>query len=327
MGSRKNESLIGTLMHTLTGPAVRDLAWAIGSPTLLNPDDSAFSGQVLDDGFFAARLAEAEPWLRELDRNPEPLHAFIEARHSHRLGHYFENLIEFWLRHAGVSDLRARLQVGEAGHAVGEFDFVFRQDVWGGWQHWEAAVKFYLQEAPIAEWQHFIGPNPSDRLSDKLHQLFDKQLMLGKTPAGRGALGTDDTPAPRAFVKGYLFFPAGVERPSVPGLSANGLCGWWLRHGTAPLPTHHGSPRWKLLHRLAWLAPARATADDVKTMFDTAHMNTIVERHFTRAPTTSRAPLLLAELAPGPEGVWNEIARGFVVSAQWPQEGPLTPAP
>lgn len=303
--------------------AVRDLAWAIGSPTLLDADHPAFSGRALGDAFFAARLAEAENWLRDLDRAPEPLHHFIEAHHSHRLGHYFETLIEFWLRHAGAADLRTRLHAGEAGHSVGEFDFVFRKEAWGGWLHWEAAVKFYLQAAPIAEWEHFIGPNPSDRLADKLRKLFDKQLALGSTSAGHAALGTTISPGPRAVVKGYLFFPVGAKRPSVPGLSEHGLGGWWLRHGTSPLPAHHVAPRWKLLHRLAWLAPARAAPDEMKTTFDTAHMNTIVERHFARAPTSSRAPLLLAELAPGEDGIWREIARGFVVSPRWPEHSEI----
>lgn len=298
--------------------AVRDLAWAIGSPALLDADHPAFAGRALGDAFFAARLAEAESWLRDLDRAPEPLHAFLERHHSHRLGHYFESLIEFWLRHAGATDLRTRLHAGEAGHSVGEFDFVFRKAEWGGWLHWEAAVKFYLQETPAPDWNNFIGPNPSDRLADKLRKLFEQQLMLGATPAGRSALGGADSPTPRALVKGYLFFPAGAERPSVPELSAQGLSGWWLRHGTAPLPSHHGA-RWKLLHRMAWLAPARATPNDMQGVFDTAHMNTIVERHFARA----HMPLLLAELIPGEDGVWNEIARGFVVSARWPQ----APAP
>lgn len=297
-----------------TDAAVRDLAWTIGSPTLLDPLHAAFSGRVLDDAFFSTRLAEAEAWLCELDRNPEPLHTFIEAHHSHRLGHYFESLVEFWLRHLGAANLRTRLQVGEPGHSIGEFDFVFRKEGWGGWQHWEAAVKFYLQQAPGQEWAGFIGPNPRDRLADKLHKLFDKQLLLGETAVGREALGVVHRLAPRAFVKGYLFFPAGTARSSVPGLSDHGLGGWWLRHGTAALPTHHPAPRWKLLHRLAWLAPARASEDETKTVFDTAQISTIVTQHFARSHT----PVLLAELAPDETGTWQEIARGFVVSAAWP---------
>lgn len=308
--------MLDRLLPALADPAVRDLAWSLGSPALLDPHASAFSGRVLSDAFCQARLQEAADWLQELDRQPAALHAFIEADHSHRLGHYFERLIQFWLHHAGAGDLRAGLKAGQPGHTAGEFDFVFRKEEWGGWLHWEIAIKFYLQQVSVADWDHFIGPNPHDRLSNKLHKLFEQQLQLSDTPAGRAALGFNHALTPRALVKGWLFYPASGAAVPVPGLSSHALAGWWLRHGAEPLPTHHPTPRWKLLHRLAWLAPARATASETKTVFDTEQINVIVARHFAR----SHAPVLLAELAPDETGVWQEIARGFVVSAGWPRE-------
>ena len=302
-------------MRTLAEPAVRDLAWAIGSPGLLDPGFPAYSEPVLDDAFCTTELLRADTWLHGLDRDPAELHAFLEKRPTHRLGHYFESLLEYWLKQAGAAELRARLPVGDTGHRIGEFDFVFRKDDWGGSLHWEAAVKFYLQQSPAPEWNAFIGPNPRDRLSDKLHKLFHQQLKLGATTAGRAALGMATSPAPRAWVKGYLFFPAGTQPPSVPGISNHCLKGWWLRHGERPLPAHHAALRWKSLPRLGWLAPARASAADLGTLLDTEHMHTVIARHFAHSHT----PLLLAELAPDGDGTWHEIARGFVVNPQWPQ--------
>ncbi len=303
------------LMHDLTEPAVRDLAWTIGSPILIDPAYPAFSGRSVDDAFCAAELARAEAWLMELERDPAPLHAFLDRHHSHRLGHYFEALLEFWLRQAGATQLHARLPVRAASQAIGEFDFVFAHPQWGTRLHWEAAVKFYLQAVPQPAWESFIGPNPSDRLADKLHKLFDRQLQLAQTPAGRAALGEGlAAPLARAFVKGYLFFPASAPATELAGLSARGLRGWWLRHGETALPMHDTCARWKLLPRLAWLAPARATAGDTRTVFDTAHLHKVVARHFARAHT----PLLLAELAEGDDGIWREVARGFVLSPRWP---------
>jgi hypothetical protein len=310
-----DETLIGRLMRTLAEPAVRDLAWTIGSPTLTDPVNGPFSGRAVDDGFCAAELAHAEPWLTDLDNDPAPLHTFLEQHHSHRLGHYFENLIAFWLQHADATDLHTRLQVREGGQALGEFDFVFRHPRWGNWLHWEAAVKFYLQATADARWDAFVGPNPTDRLSDKLHKLFDRQLHLADTAAGRAALGVSSAaPTARAFVKGYLFFPAGASPMQIPGLSRHCIQGWWVRHGETPVPAHDPRSRWKVLPRLAWLAPARAAADDMNTVFDTAHMTLVVARHFAR----SKTPLLLAEMESGANGNWREISRGFVVSPQWP---------
>lgn len=307
------------LMHDLTQPAVRDLAWTIGSPILIDSTYPAFSGRSVDDAFCAAELARAEAWLMALERDPAPLHAFLDRHHSHRLGHYFETLIEFWLRREATG-LRARVQARAGDHALGEFDFVFSHPRWGARLHWEATVKFYLQATPEPGWDSFIGPNPSDRLADKLHTLFDRQLQLAQTPAGRAALG-EDLPAPlaRACVKGYLFFPAGAPATEVAGLSAHGLRGWWLRHGEAALPMQGARPRWKLLPRLAWLAPARAAAGDTPAVFDTAYLYKVVARHFARAHT----PLLLAELAEGEDGIWREAARGFVLSPDWPVRTPV----
>lgn len=314
------ETPFGRLIQTLAEPSVRDLAWTIGSPTLVDTGRTPFSGRAVDDAFCAAALADVETWLTELDRNPAPLHAFLEQHHSHRLGHYFEALIEFWLRHADAANLHTRLQAREAGHAIGEFDFVFGHRRWGDSLHWEAAVKFYLQATPEPAWDAFIGPNPTDRLADKLHKLFDKQLRLADTPAGRAALGNSEAaPTVRAFVKGYLFFPAGTPPMQIPGLSPHCLRGWWLRHDETPVPMQDTRSRWKVLPRLAWLAPARAAAGDTKTAFDTAHMHKVVARHFAR----SDVPLLLAELTEGTDGIWREIARGFVVSPEWPR-GPAT---
>lgn len=319
MHPRDPQSVLDRLLYVLADHAVRDLAWVIGSPTLVDACHAPFADRTVDDAFCRAALADAETWIRDLDRDPTPLHVFLDRHHSHRLGHYFESLIEFWLHRAGATNLRARLQVPEPGEGRGacrgEFDFVFGHPRWGDSLHWEAAVKFYLQAAADPRWDAFVGPNPADRLADKLHALYDRQLLLGGTAAGRAALGGESAPAARAFVKGYLFFPAGTAPMDVPGLSRAGLRGWWLRHGETPLPTHAADARWKILPRLAWLAPARAAAGD-RTCFDTAHLQTILARHFAHA----QAPLLLAELTEGGDGVWREIARGFVVSPTWPRE-------
>lgn len=315
MGPANSDGLFGRLMHTLADPFLRDLAWAIGSPSLIDATHAPFAGRAVDDASCTAALADAEAWLAELDRDPAPLHEFLEQHHSHRLGHYFEALIEFWLRRADARNLRTRLQVHEAGHAIGEFDFLFGHPRWGDSLHWEAAVKFYLQATPAPAWEAFVGPNPADRLADKLHKLFDKQLHLAETPAGRAMLG-EGTPTACAFVKGYLFFPAGTPPTPIPGLSPHGLSGWWVRQGETPVPMSSNDSRWKVLPRLAWLAPARASVDETKTAFDAPHMHRVVARHFAR----SQVPLLLAELGQGSDGIWREIARGFVVSPRWPRK-------
>ena len=118
---------------------LRDLEWAVASPPLMR--GGTRHSLVADGGCL-------------------PNHA---ARYSgHRVGYYFESLIDHCLRCGdGVEMLASGLQVRDGGRTIGELDFVFR-DRQGRVCHWEVAVKFYLY---CADWQvagsHFIGPMPA----------------------------------------------------------------------------------------------------------------------------------------------------------------------
>jgi len=86
-------------IDTLHDPTVRDLAWVIGSPGLLDASHPAYHGRVVDDAWCGAQLQASATWLTALDLAPLPLHSYIAARPTRRLGHYFEALIKFWLTH------------------------------------------------------------------------------------------------------------------------------------------------------------------------------------------------------------------------------------
>ena len=72
---------------------VRDLAWAVSSNRLLN-DKLAVRESLLSEEYqkFIAQL-------RQLDDDPKLLMEFLETKNIKRLGHYFEQLIFFWLQH------------------------------------------------------------------------------------------------------------------------------------------------------------------------------------------------------------------------------------
>lgn len=308
-------STLERLMARLQCPAVRDLAWAVGSPGLLDASHPAWAGRLLTDDFLTDAVMRLEADLLALDADPAPLDAFLEAHHSHRLGHYFENLVAFWLETEKVGDLRVRQPVREGQAVRGEFDFLFRHAPFGGWQHWEVAVKFYLLEDAGVGLAGFLGPNPHDRLADKVERLFGHQLRLMETDAGRAALGGTSVTA-RALVKGWLFHPLGEPSVTVPGISARALRGFWLRWGGQPLPVTHTAARWKVLPRLSWLAPALGREGE-RTLFTAEHLERVLRGHFARAST----PLLIAELTQGEDGLWRESRRGFVVGPDWPQAG------
>lgn len=301
-------------MDTLFDPAVRDLAWVIGAPGLLDATAPLFQGRVVNDTWCNAQLQSCTDWLQALDLAPQPLHQHIAARPTRRLGHYFETLIIFWLSHSADTQIIAtNLQVQDKLRTLGEYDLLFR-DADGRVTHWEAAIKFYLQKEAVAEQRAFIGPGTRDRLDLKLDRVFQHQLLLGETPAGQQALpAAVHLDKAQAFIKGYLFYHvSSPANSSVPGISDKHPRGWWARHTIDILPRVSGESRWALLPRLRWLAPARLH-DDAEVMTGEA-VKARLDAHFD----TSSDALLLFEMQRSPTGLWEEISRGFVVYKTWP---------
>lgn len=314
-----------TLLYSLRDAAVRDLAWVIGSPGLLDAAHPAYAGQVVDDAWCRAQLQARTPWLSALDLEPHMLHEFIAARPTRRLGHYFESLIAFWFTHRPDAQIIAsNLQVQEAGRTLGEYDLLFR-DGTAAICHWEAAVKFYLQVQPLAEQRVFIGPAARDRLDLKLNRVFQRQLGLGRTPAGRAALPNGIMlDKAQAFIKGYLFYPAMQHEKSLtpnptaagiadtPGVSGIHLRGWWVRYPTTALPQTSPDTGWMILPRLRWLAPVRLDAD--ASLMTNGEICAVLKQHFA----ASSEALQVAELQRVADCSWHECARGFVVCSTWP---------
>lgn len=302
-------------MRTLQDSAVRDLAWVIASPGLLDANHTGYTGQVVNDAWCATQLQTCMPWLSALDATPHTLHEYIAARTSRRLGHYFETLISFWFSHRPDTQIIARnLQVQESGRTLGEYDLLWRDDA-GRARHWEMAVKYYLQVKPLSEQCAFIGPGARDRLDLKLDRVFQHQLGLGRTPAGRAALPDGiELGTAQAFMKGYLFYPAEQSRTlSPPGVSATHLRGWWIRFPVSLLPQTSNDSGWMILPRLRWLAPARLAAD--ASVMTNAEICAVLGQHFT---ATSEALQVIELQRAVDDGTWHECARGFVVYSAWP---------
>ncbi len=176
------EDLQGVLQE-LTHPQVRDLAWVIGSPKLLDqlPLESLPASWAKD--FESAlcivelspreALKEAIPHLRSLELNPVPLLNSLERSAQVftrvRLGVYYEHLVYYWLNHIiQVDELLRELQVysdpakndSKGRRTLGALDMIARlskaqlntlcrphltQSESSSSLHLELASKFYLQ--------------------------------------------------------------------------------------------------------------------------------------------------------------------------------------
>jgi hypothetical protein len=289
----------------LTDPHVRALAWLIDAPGLLDIEAPQWQGRVARLGVGAGDAAR--DWLHGLQREPAALHAHLAFQPFGRLGRYAEKLMTFYLQHLGVLAAH-NVQVRLAGsRTIGEFDFL----VWRGGDllHWEFATKFYLLETAGASTEqqradYFVGPNLADSLGAKMDKIFSRQLALSAHPAAQPLL-PQPVAAAEALVKGWLFYPHG-DTPLLPAL---GVCAAHCRGFWCGLADLAPAPRYAVLPRLSWLAPALLPAADT---LDRGELEAAIDAHFE----TDNMPVMVALLhIEGQQAL--EVERGFIVPDGW----------
>lgn len=319
----------GTVV-TFKDAVVRDLAWVMLSPGLIN--SSVGTAALVSDTWCQQTYVEHEAYLRQLDENPQPLLDYLSGLKSHRLGYYFEMLLAFWLEHIlQVSPFQRNLPVFQemetvGRRTIGEFDFLFGRKNQPTLSHWEATVKFYLCHENEEGRCRWLGPAGQDRFDVKLSRMFDHQLKLSETVEGRSVIDPFSTlgVTAEAFIKGYLFYPVSCEKPVsesecdselYSGFTISPLHsrGWWLRFGENAFPKRYADSQWLLLPKLRWLPAAWCSDDEGSVLLNDAD---VVER-CTRCLQTDCFPLLLAEMQRD-NGGWAEVSRGFVVAPDWP---------
>ncbi|OAM44271.1 hypothetical protein A7Q03_09080 [Eikenella sp. NML99-0057] len=169
----------------LRHPAVRDLASLLTAPPLWHSGCELPIPRLLGSQGFR--------FLLSLDSQPAPLQQWLEqeAPFGHRLGHYAESLLAFWLANAPHCQLIARNHPirSESGQTLGAADFLYLLDSTP--YHLELTCKYYGGTAP----NDFQGLNPADALLGKAAKL-QQQCRLFHTPQAHAQL-----PAP---LQGYL---------------------------------------------------------------------------------------------------------------------------
>ncbi len=322
MNTNNTEAMVLPYRH----PVVRDLAWVMVSPGLLQ---KAPEGQALvKDDWCQCIYTTHENHLRELDENPTPLLEELSKCKSHRLGIYFEYLLRYWLQAIlCVQELQHNVPVFQSQktggkRTLGEFDFLFRMDNGKPMQHWEVAVKFYLQKIDDDGKPRWVGPGDRDRLDIKLDRLFQHQLKLAGFPEAQACLmhiGTGSI-QPAAFIKGYLFYPLDETGGFSPGLidavdpalytlSANHHKGWWLPWKKMPVLTTVADVCWMILPKYRWLSPVYCEQTE-EALLDTNALMEYCGIHFRHQDS----PLLVVELS-WQSTAWLEVSRGFILAS------------
>ncbi len=296
----------------LLDPQVRDLAWAIVSPPLLDGGPWAQRHPLAASRWLAQPELLAD-WLLRQDDDPSALHGWLASRSIRRLGLYYERLWQFALCQVpDVELLAANLPIRQAGHTLGELDLLLRDAE--GVHHLELAVKFYLglDRAEGHRHDHWLGPGSLDRLDLKLAHLREHQLPLaGAEPATALLRELTCQPVRSSFwLGGYLFrpWPSGCAQPA--DCNPQHLHGRWLREAQWP-DLMHSQPtaHWQPLARQRWLAPARIDAEQLWTAADFAAW-------LASAPVATQ-PRLLVRLE-ADANAWVEQERLFLVGDDWP---------
>jgi uncharacterized protein len=273
----------GSLPELTPETAVADLLWAINSPSLIATKDV---DSTLDPG--------------SIDGGE--LRAFLKRQPRHKVGHYFECLIQFWLeRIRGFELVAHRHQVMDGKLTLGELDFVFRDDN-GRLNHWETAVKFYLCDREnVVKDSCFIGPNTADTLERKIERLAGHQLPLSE-------VAYPEVEIRRAFVKGRIYrHPFQAPEPiNSELLNIRHLTGAWIRHadlGWLDEIDPAGDCDYRILEKPYWLSASPSAALDVN------NLRVTLAGHFE----TGKQSIHVGISRNG-----AEIERLFVVADEWP---------
>lgn len=296
-------------LHDLVDDPVRALAWCIGAPSLMGHVPGLVSPP---EAAIEDALAQAWQWLCDLDRDPALLHEHLAATRSWKVGFYFEALLSFWLHWSPEHTVLAQeLQVRDHERTLGAFDFVLRDARFEA-EHWEVAVKFYLQREPSERWAAWVGPNQRDRLDLKLEHMRDHQLPLSARDQAVSALASlhiHEPPKQVALVKGMFFEPWDEPGVRPVGCAAEAAVGQWVTASDFPaFSAQQHDRRWCIREKPDWLGPARRSR---AASFSTQDA---VQR--LQASGVDR-PQLWSGLRQLEGDIWFEDARLFVVPDDW----------
>lgn len=226
---------------------VQDLAWVIRSPPMI-------SGFIAGTNWWGAEKFEQEyqtyrPQLQQLDENPAELEAALEKLKSHRLGHYFETLMAFWLQTTpGYELLLNQFPLRNQHTTLGEIDYLVRDLNTGKIIHIEVAVKFYLGKDGLNHMANWHGPGLKDRLDKKFDHLCSHQTQLSRKYPGLVPYDVDEY---ACIIKGRLFYPPDIKAETT-FTHPNHLHGHW--HNYSDNSAEHGI-NYSQLKKKDWLAP------------------------------------------------------------------------
>lgn len=280
---------------------VRDLWWALSSPSLFGFSDPESNAVFIEKGIANEDPASHLDLLTYLDQNPTLLTSYFPNGYGNRLGKYVEKLIYAYLDlHPDYKVILFSHQIKEGKITIGELDLIYQNIKTKSIIHLELAVKFYLGTGNTGKWKNWYGPNAQDRLDLKLNKLLKKQVHMSSHPVLEQtwqSLGFRPQEK-HILLKGLLFYPKGQLHQAVHASLPDHLRSFWTIQGEFE-PESKQSIR--IIPRLNWLSENRISDIGLDTYNGSKMRN---------------KPQMLAEF--GNKG--REISRFFVVPTEWKEK-------
>jgi hypothetical protein len=233
---------------------LKDAAKIITNPPLIIPAQKSVSSLFFNLESFFKHQGDLKTIFKEVFLEP-----YTYSQH-YRLGVYYEYLIGQILKATDISILKAQAPLYEGKKTLGEIDYLIDLPNQGS-THLEVAYKIYA----LTE-NGWLGPNPTDSLSDKVKHLFANQLRLYHRYTNQWVNSNLDIPINfKALIQGLLFLPANT---SLPQLSfpinveqhefeinvESCIAGVWLhRNEFEKFAKSHDFNEWQVLEKPEWI--------------------------------------------------------------------------
>ena len=304
--SNTYNSLDWDFYWSLSHPAHRDLAYLLNAPCLLSTCDNF---DAVDTSVFKQWFQQYKHWILLESENPDRLIDSVNTLRQYKLGLYAEDLFLYFLDHQTEYELILHdQQIFKEKQCIGAMDFIVRTPS-GDVEHWEMAIKYFLQRTPSTDWIDFVGPSHVDSMHRKLTKMVDRQLKLTQRSETKDFLQKQNIPIPsvtRVLSVGRFF--AGFNQPFVApkGCDPNQPQGLWVRKVDFEKQFCGTDTLWKIRHHPRWIGPYLSTERE--------ELSTVSE--VLNSPLERERYLMLSQMTKVALG-WQECARWVMVIDSW----------
>lgn len=225
------------------------------------------------------------------------------------MGKYFEQLVFFILaRDERYEIILQNHQIVEEKTTVGEIDLIVRDAVSDKLEHWEIALKFYLQSTASAEQTAMLGPNAKDNLARKINKLIEHQMTLSSHPQIQRLLNGQSIDS-KLFIKGQFFYHLKNETVTTTDSNPQHDSGYWCFHSEFETMLSD-ELKWTIVDKPDWIGHHQTT--DADELLASKQTIAFLNNHFG-----SKNQSVLCVGMKESNGIWQETKRGFVVNNSW----------